>query len=615
MIKIFSNPKNTEVYGDYNGLVNVLLAISIIGSCISGFTEWYGFKSDAMAEHFPVLYPVFGVALIESSRFIIPLLFLTLSRIIKQPEQWKSRVLPLFILLVVSIALTYISKEKSKDGITYRVEKEYEFTEEMKIDSTKYHLLTQNCEYAYKAEQKAIDTDVKNEYGKEIEEHKQKARRANQRVSELAHSDAKWAVATVAKMVNISKGSTKVLTSLEKEIESKINDKYDVAESNYNECLKAAQDTLFHYMNIAEAKHNQLIVENDSTIDRKTFINNWIMYIGIFFIWLYSATKEWLNHVSKKERNYTFDDSDNDLGFTQRIFAVVKQYIHLYSNDILVALSSSLTQRQQQDIIKQQEKKQQEKLQQQRQQQEALRREQERTKEAEEINIETARLKAERIKIEADATIAKAKAEAVRIEADNKQQLAATTTRLETERLERKARLQREHEERELQRQQERERLEEQQQEVERERQQLIREQQEMEQRQQLLLKAKEVKAAQQQVKDELTTTLSDIKTTSTTGEVTDYQLFVNSLIDKSTKDGVLILNSKFTTVVKQWHSRNIESAVMLSGTLTDKKRNQITKAVVRRQQKLDAMIETLKHKNINCYVDEENVIQFEPSV
>jgi hypothetical protein len=606
MIKTISQAKAKEIYGDYAGLVNALLFISLLGSSFSGFTEWYGFTSDAMAEMFPILYPTMGVLLIESSRLIIPLLFLTIFRLIRNPSEWKKRLPALILLLIVSVILIFLSIKKSEDGINNRTVAKHEFKDSIRVDDSKYNLIIEGCNNAYQAEINAIESEVESEYEKDLRKEKEAARQAKQRISEIKHVNATWATSTVAAKSNVLSAANSALSQIQKDIANDIRTKKDVALSNLNKCKKEANDTLLLYSNKAEHSFNKAKSENEAVIDRKIMVNNWIMYVGIFFIILYSFVKEWLNHVSERDITYEFDETDNDYGFFQKLATIGKSRLQNVGDSILISLSKSDSQKKSEA------------------EQKRIAAEQKRIAEAATLAQQKAELaalkqKAELQKAQLEAATQKVldDAKTAAIEAERKREQIAATTLAEQKRLKELAAIELENEKARLkneatqrEQQQEVDRLKRLQQEVAEREQQEVARKQEIATRKALAEKAERLAAEkaendrnEQQEIQRLATANATLNRKTATGKNAvnvEATTFVDDLFTKYTSNGTLELHKDLKTAITNYRKR-WESATesLKDATLSEGRRNQKQKSADDNQTKYEYAIEKAADMNV----------------
>tara|TARA_R110000851_G_scaffold332918_1_gene510428 strand:+ start:486 stop:2348 length:1863 start_codon:yes stop_codon:yes gene_type:complete len=582
MIKTISQPTQKNIYGDYSGLEKALFFISILGSMFSAFTEFYGFKSDGMAEMFPILYPTLGILLIESSRLIIPLLFLTIFRLIRNFSEWKKRLPALVLLLIVSVILIFLSIRKSEDGINNRTIEKNEFKDSINVDDSKYNLLVESCNNAYQAEINSIENEVKSEYKKDLKKEQKKATLANERISQIGHIKAKWAVNTVAKKSNILFATNNIISKMQEDIKENIRTKRDVALSNLNRCKKGATDTLLLYANIAEHSFNKAKTENDASVERKILVNNGIMYVGIFFIILYSFVKEWLNHVSEREISYEFDETDNDFGFFQKLRTIGKSRLQNVGDSILTSLSQTGTQKQQEIERKKMEAE-----------KETLHQNNQMTQQKAEFETLKAAIELQRVQNEAEAQRIKDESERAKIQASSERAKLRASTLSEEKRLKEvasenlrieKERIQKSENDRLLQR--EKERLAAEQQENDRLEQQEERRMQQIATRKAIADKAEKIAAnklendrLEQQEKERLQQANATIKNKNATGSKEDSveaTTIVDGMFNNHIENGKLSINKFFNTAVKNYYKRWIAATGKLNGDLSEGRREQV---------------------------------------
>lgn len=674
MLKIYSEATNKNLYGDYSFLVNrVLLVLSIIGSFISAYTEWYGFKSWNTTELGQTAFPVAMILLVESSRFVIPLLVLTIFRLWYEKE-YALRLPALFVLLGLSAFLTFLSLEGSKDGISAKVVNSNILTDSVKVDKTKYQILMAQCESQFKSENDRIESDVKKEFNKDLKAEQKKARKAKQRISEIKHVSDNWATATVAKKSNVLRVAMGTVSEINKEVKEEVANRSNLANANHEACKASANDTLLYYINKAEIENNKLIAANDKKIKRTINVSNLAMYAGILLIWIYSIAKGWLYYVSGRRIIYKFGEEDKQLNFAQKFASILVQYLNLFGNWLLDIFGSKLEEVKRDEQLRQEQRLQQEKakqqalqqalqqeqqaaqqlllLQQHKQQQAALQRKQQIQQQQQQMAAENAKIAAQIAKDEAEAikaktaaknaliiaeakaAEAKAKAEAERINAETTSTLSANKIRLENERLERqaaqqikdenrRARLKHEEEQRAANLAAKKVRLEDERIEreatnkrLQQERLLIQQEKEEQEQREQQLQQVKEVSEQLQHVSDnkqqasqQLTTALKTITTPSTTRNDSDYQA-VMKVLNRVLLNGVVTRDNKFDTTIKQWHSRNIQAMIKLQTATT--RIQQIKNGIESRQNKINLMTIELAKYNVKCFVDSDNKINFE---
>jgi|GEM_PF-5734738 len=336
MIKTISKATNIEMYGDYRKMIEkVLFLFSVAGSLYSSYTEYWGFRADPISEMYPVGYPFLGIALIESSRWIIPLFFLTIFRVIRNPKEWIRRLLPFFILGSLSVALTFVSVQKSQDGNNYKVILDNVKVEKQTVDSSEYILLCQSCFDGWESDSLAAELKVKQEIGNDLQKAKQAKREANQRISELINKTASWAVKTVAietDKKNIALGS---IEDINKDIQSAIIDSLNIAKSKFKSCLHDAKKSLLVTKKEVQKEYQEEVMKQDTKVKRDLSVNNLLIHLGIFSIWIYSFFKEWLNHVSGKDVTYELDETDDNISFFQKFTTLFNASIINLSDNFL----------------------------------------------------------------------------------------------------------------------------------------------------------------------------------------------------------------------------------------------------------------------------------------
>ena len=447
MIRNVSEPVDKEIYGDYKWLVNALYIASLAGSAYSGMTEWNGFKSDELSKVFPILYPVIGIALIESMRIIAPALFLTMSRMIKKSDtrkkKYDARRIPVLIVLTgLVVALTALSIGKSEDGIEYKAEEDYQFDDNYVVDSSKYKMLIASCNSTYYSDSLSAATKAKSNFGEELKRQKNKKKVANTRISQVKHLKAQWAVNTVAQMSNIAQVALGNIKSLNQEINIAIQDSLNVSKSKFNACIANANDTLRYYTNKAEIKHNKAKIKNDQDKDKKVNRNYFLMCLGVIFILIHAVARQWLYHVSGVVVTYKFNATDKGVSFWDKANAILKVHLQNLGNFILGVLSFGYELSVNNDELDIKERNRERKSgakwwQFIKRKREKLQQEQElkRTEEREAYQIRQAEIEAEKFRIIQEAELRKQQAEAERL----KQQAEIEKAKAETIRIKQQA--------------------------------------------------------------------------------------------------------------------------------------------------------------------------------
>lgn len=661
MIRNVSEPKDKEIYGDYKWLVNALYVASLAGSAYSGMTEWNGFKSDELAKVFPILYPVIGIALIESMRIIAPALFLTVSRMFKK---YDARRLPILLVLVGLVGcLTYLSIVKSDDGITHKANQDYEFADSYTVDSSKYKMLMATCNSEYYSDSLSAATKAKANFGEELEKQKKKKNAANTRISQVKHLKAEWAVNTVAQMSNIAQVALGNINSLNDDINTAISDSLNVSKSKFNTCIARANDTLLYYTNKAETEYNTAKGQNEADKNKKIDRNYFLMCLGVIFILIHAIVRQWLYHVSGVTVTYKFNATDKGVSFWDKANAIFKVHLQNLGNFILGVLSFGYELSVNNDELDIKERNRSTKSgakwwQFIRRKREKLQQEQElkRTQEREEFELRQAEIEAQKARIiqetelrkqqaeterlKQEAEIEKAKAETMRIREEAERakldrQQTIELARIEAKKKQDELKAQQQHEielakakaakelQQEKQRlQQEAEKIRLQQEKLQQERLQQEQErrmQQEKERLQQaeaarkekeriakeaslLAQRAEEERIKKQQQEQRIKQDLETLKAQNDT--INEAQLSVNQqdiekLFQACFENGILVDKRKFTGNIKNYYTRWHDATEKLKSATTEKRKQQIQKGLNNNKIKYQLSVAKAKAYNI----------------
>lgn len=615
MIKTVSKPTDKTMFGDYNNFVEwVLFGISVVGSAYSAYTEYFGFLADSLAQLYPIGYPLLGIAFIESSRWIIPLFFLTIFRIIKNPADWAKRILPLLILGFLSFAMTWVSNEKSKAGNEYKVEMDNQAPTIQSVDSSEYLLLCEVCYDKWHSDSLSAGVKVAKKLGKGIEKANEQKFEANQRISQIKHNKEGWAVNTVSLMENKREVALGEISSIKEDIKNATLDSIKIAKAEYLACLKQAKTTLLFEKSEIESDYKKSVKKTDKEIEKQILVNNWIIYIGIGSIWVYAFFSSWLQHVSGKEVTYNLDETDGKIGFTQKFSILLKatimnwsdNFLNFFWKDMSVSLKDGeIKITKESDAQKRIEAEQKRiEAEQKRLADEAALAQQKAELAAlkQAAELQAAQLEAETQKVKDAARIAAIEAEAERerleaatlAEQKRLKEIAAENLRIEKENL-------RKQETERLQKQ-ETERLKREQQEIERLQKQETERKQEIETKKALAEKAA-LLAAQKLENDELeqqeTIKLQQAKETinkkSATGknlETLEATQFVDDLFEKFTINGVLDLHKDLKGAINNYKTRWEAAEKRLKEDLSEGRRLQALKTRDNNKEKFEYAVE-----------------------
>ena len=297
------------------------------------------------------------------------------------------------------------------------------------------------------------------------------------------------------------------------------------------------------------------------------------MYVGIFFIILYSFVKEWLNHVSEREISYEFDETDNDFGFFQKLRTIGKSRLQNVGDSILTSLSQTGTQKQQEIERKKMEAE-----------KEKLHQNNQMTQQKAEFETLKAAIELQRVQNEAEAQRIKDESERAKLRASTLseekrlKEVASENLRIEKERI------QKSENDRLLQR--EKERLAAEQQENDRLEQQEERRMQQIATRKAIADKAEKIAAnklendrLEQQEKERLQQANATIKNKNATGSKEDSveaTTIVDGMFNNHIENGKLSINKFFNTAVKNYYKRWIAATEKLNGDLSEGRREQV---------------------------------------
>lgn len=335
MIKKRSEPKHPELYAKYSPLVTVFWLTSWAGNCFSGFTEYNGFMSDNVPQQFLLVYSILAVLTVEILwRYLLPLLADTCFDIYRKMEWWK---IPMLVFLFICCCGVYhISVTKSKEGIKYNANQDYQTDTIYSIDSTKYNLLCRSCTDQYTSDTAKAAIDAKAPMASKLEKAKNRAASARKTVAKLIKESATWLEKKNAKDVALARAIK--IKQVKRDIKEATTDNLSAAKAALAACMKNANDTLIYYTNNAEALHNAKNIQLLKDKDDKIKTNNFLMYAGVILVGFYAFLSKWVDHISGIKATYIINHVDYAVGIGAKIRELMKVKLYNLGDSIVTGI-------------------------------------------------------------------------------------------------------------------------------------------------------------------------------------------------------------------------------------------------------------------------------------
>lgn len=643
MITTYSKPTKPHIWSYFVGVIYFLGGVALIGNVISGVTE-INILSRLIGEvvgqytayilafllaiAIEVVYSIFTIMATKS--------WFEIRRLSKTGNAEERQDIPKLMYIavfstVIALLVIILSIGVSTEGKTDLVEDMITMPDSLRVDSTLATQMTATATLQLGSDTLAINaahTSTVNEETARVNKliTSKKARLTQLKNQAKDYPNSTWYPQQIKKNETDIKSLRQDLREFKTTKEAERVSAINTAISTYLSKAAAASDTLRNVIANTQAENTTLF---NAAIKRKSKIQNiatWFVVFGILARMIHAIVKYLGYYLSGRQPEHVENEADFALSNFAQFKEGVKAHWYNLMNTIVVGIIGKEIQLKNSRVIINKANTQAQALALAEAERELLQREKEALELQQKQETEKLALQQEKEALE------KAKAEMQQEEAERKIKADAANKQLEAARREQLEKLKREKEQElaEAKRQQEKrireEILKEQQQEIEREQQHLDKQQQEIPKQQQLLDKAKNVEAAttaitgkQRELEQELTTTLEQIATKSTTRtkttQLSDIQNDVDSHFAKNTANNVIIIKSRFTTNVRQWYDRYKKSEVKLQQEKVAH-RSKVEKSYIDNKRKYEYAVEKGAAMGLKIYYSTTtNRVEFEPIV